>query len=241
MSTRFLFQPLPILTVLLLLLLPGCDAKPKNTDLQNLEDRVAYGIGYRLGRDFHNREVNIDARLVLYGIQDGMSEKTPLLSEEEIQQALNDLQNELNDKQQEGRQSLAEKNRLEGQAFLAQNRKKFGVKALPSGLQYQVLRPGQGELPGPTSRVKVHYRGQLIDGNEFDSSYQRNQAATIALDDVILGWREALQRMREGAQWRIFLPPDLAYGAKGAGSMIGPEAVLVFEIELLKIESGVEG
>jgi FKBP-type peptidyl-prolyl cis-trans isomerase FklB len=173
---------------------------------------------------------------VLRGLQDGLGEKPPLMSDQEIQEALNLLQQELNNRQQMSRQDLAKKNLEEGRDYLAQNGKKTGVEILPSGMQYQVLRAGEGKVPGPVDRVTVHYRGQLIDGTEFDSSYARNQPATFAVAGVIPGWREALQKMREGDKWRVFLPPDLAYGEKGAGSMIGPQAVLVFEIELLKVE-----
>jgi FKBP-type peptidyl-prolyl cis-trans isomerase FklB len=225
-----------ILLGVLLFGLTACREKPKDVELHDLGDKVGYGIGLRIGRDFRARDFPLDPQIVLRGLQDGLGEKPPLMSDQEIQEALNLLQQELNNRQQMSRQDLAKKNLEDGRDYLAQNGKKTGVEILPSGMQYQVLRAGEGKVPGPVDRVTVHYRGQLIDGTEFDSSYARNQPATFAVAGVIPGWREALQKMREGDKWRVFLPPDLAYGEKGAGSMIGPQAVLVFEIELLKVE-----
>ncbi len=216
--------------------LVACTEEPQDVQLKNLEDRVGYGIGLRIGRDFRTQEVAIDPRVLLKGVEDGLSGTAPLLSDEEIQKALTALQAELNERQEKRRKALAEENLRAGKAFLEQNGKKEGVVTLPSGLQYQVLRRGEGMIPGQNDQVTVHYRGRLIDGTEFDSSYARNKPATFPVAGVIPGWSEALQRMPVGSQWRIFLPPDLAYGSQGAGSMIGPEAVLVFDIELLGIE-----
>jgi FKBP-type peptidyl-prolyl cis-trans isomerase FklB len=210
--------------------------EPQDGQLKKLEDRVGYGIGLRIGRDFRTQEVDIDPKVLLKGVEDGLSGAAPLLSEEEIQKALTALQAELNQRQEKRRKALEEQNLRAGKAFLEQNGKKAEVVTLPSGLQYQVLRRGEGKIPGQNDRVTVHYRGRLIDGTEFDSSYARNKPATFPVAGVIPGWSEALQRMPVGSQWRIFLPPDLAYGSQGAGSMIGPEAVLIFDIELLGIE-----
>jgi FKBP-type peptidyl-prolyl cis-trans isomerase FklB len=221
---------------ILLCLLAACSEEPREVELESLTDRVGYGIGLRIGRDFRAQQVAIDPRVLLKGVEDGLSGAAPLLSEEEIQQALTALQAELNERQKKRRQTLAEENRRAGQAFLEQNGKKAGVVTLPSGLQYQVLRPGEGKTPNQNDRVTVHYRGRLVDGTEFDSSYARNKPATFPVAGVIPGWSEALQRMPAGAQWRICLPPDLAYGSQGAGPMIGPEAVLIFEIELLSVD-----
>ncbi len=216
--------------------LVACTEEPQDVQLKSLEDQVGYGIGLRIGRDFRTQGVAIDPKVLLKGVEDGLSGAPPLLSDEEIQKALTALQAELNQRQEKRRKALAEENLRAGQAFLEQNGKKAGVVTLPSGLQYQVLRQGEGRIPGQNDRVTVHYRGRLIDGTEFDSSYARNKPATFPVAGVIPGWSEALRRMPVGSQWRIFLPPDLAYGSQGAGSMIGPNAVLIFDIELLGIE-----
>jgi len=129
----------------------------------------------------------------------------------------------------------AQKNKQEGQAFLDENGKKEGVVVLPSGLQYRIIEAGDGTSPGPTDAVTVHYRGTLLDGTEFDSSYGRGQPATFQTNGVIMGWYEALQLMREGSRWELFVPPDLAYGASGAGPIIGPNSTLIFEVELLAV------
>jgi FKBP-type peptidyl-prolyl cis-trans isomerase FklB len=215
--------------------LAGCTEAPQDVQLKSLEDRVGYGIGLRIGRDFRTQGVAIDPKVLRKGVEDGLSGAPPLLSDEEIQKALTTLQTELNQRQEKSQKDLAEANLRAGQAFLEQNGKKAGVVTLPSGLQYQVLRQGEGTTPGQNDRVTVHYRGRLIDGTEFDSSYVRNKPATFPVAGVIAGWSEALQRMPVGSQWRIFLPPDLAYGSQGAGSMIGPNAVLIFDIELIGI------
>jgi FKBP-type peptidyl-prolyl cis-trans isomerase FklB len=131
---------------------------------------------------------------------------------------------------------LGEKNKAEGEAFLAENKKKEGVKTLPSGLQYKVIKAGTGKKPKVTDTVTTHYRGTLMNGTEFDSSYRRGQPVSFQVNGVIPGWTEALQLMEEGAKWQLFIPSNLAYGERGAGRDIGPNATLVFEIELLSIE-----
>ena len=139
-------------------------------------------------------------------------------------------------KQQEMAKKLGEKNKAEGEAFLAENKKKEGVITLPSGLQYKVIKAGTGKKPKATDTVTVHYQGTLIDGKEFDSSYRRGQPVTFPVNGVIPGWTEALQLMEEGAKWQIFIPSSLAYGDRGAGRDIGPHATLIFEIELVSIQ-----
>ncbi|MEZ4598522.1 MAG: FKBP-type peptidyl-prolyl cis-trans isomerase [Syntrophotaleaceae bacterium] len=221
---------------LLLLGSGGCDRKSAEPELNTLGDRVGYGIGLRLGQDFRGRQLDIDPAIVLRGLQDGLTDSKPLLSDQEIQEALNQLQQELSERQRQTRVDEAERNLQEGREFLVRKGKEAGVEKLPSGLHYQVLRQGEGEGPGPSDRVKVHYRGLFTDGREFDSSYARNQPVTFPVSGVIPGWQEALLNMKQGGHWRIFLPPELAYGEQGAGSTIGPNEVLVYEIELLEIE-----
>jgi FKBP-type peptidyl-prolyl cis-trans isomerase FklB len=131
---------------------------------------------------------------------------------------------------------VAKKNKAEGEAFLAENKKKEGVKTTPSGLQYKVIKPGKGKKPKSSDTVTVNYRGTLIDGTEFDSSYKRGQPATFQVSGVIPGWTEALQLMEEGAKWQLFIPSNLAYGERGAGGVIGPNATLIFEVELISIQ-----
>jgi FKBP-type peptidyl-prolyl cis-trans isomerase FklB len=166
-----------------------------------------------------------------------------LLSENEIQEILAGLQKKLAEKQQTERaeqekimKAQGEKNKAQGEKFLAENRTKNGVKVLPSGLQYQVIKEGTGKSPKETDRVTVNYKGTLIDGTEFDSSYKRGKPATFPVNGVIRGWTEALQLMKEGSQWRLFISPELGYGASGTpGGPIGPNATLVFEVELLSV------
>jgi FKBP-type peptidyl-prolyl cis-trans isomerase FklB len=142
----------------------------------------------------------------------------------------------MQEKRQKQQAELGAKNKTEGEAFLAANAKKEGVVTLPSGLQYQILTEGQGENPKATDQVTVQYRGTLIDGTEFDSSYSRGQPATFRLNQVIKGWTEALQLMKPGAKWKLFVPAALAYGDKGAGPKIGPNSTLIFEVELISVK-----
>jgi FKBP-type peptidyl-prolyl cis-trans isomerase FklB len=139
-------------------------------------------------------------------------------------------------KKAEEMQKLSEKNKADGEKFLAENAKKEGVKVLPSGLQYKVITPGTGKSPKATDTVTTHYKGMLIDGTEFDSSYKRGEPATFPVSGVIPGWTEALQLMKEGAKWQLFLPSNLAYGERGAGRDIGPNATLIFEVELISVK-----
>ena len=141
-------------------------------------------------------------------------------------------------KREEEQKKLAEKNAKEGEAFFAENKKKEGIVTLPSGLQYKVIKEGDGPTPKATDTVSVNYKGTFIDGTEFDSSYKRNQPATFKVKGVIPGWVEALQLMKVGSKWQIFIPASLAYGDKGAGNVIGPNATLIFEVELLSIDEG---
>jgi FKBP-type peptidyl-prolyl cis-trans isomerase FklB len=159
-----------------------------------------------------------------------------ILTEDQARQALEDFQKTLMAKQAETMKILSEKNKADGEKFLAENAKKEGVKVLPSGLQYKEITPGTGKSPKTADTVTTHYKGTLIDGTEFDSSYKRGQPATFPVSGVIPGWTEALQLMKEGAKWQLFVPPDLAYGERGAGQVIGPNATLIFEVELLAVK-----
>jgi FKBP-type peptidyl-prolyl cis-trans isomerase FklB len=200
--------------------------------LKNQKEKISYVIGVDIGNNLRKQSVDVDPNILARGIQDALSAAKPLLTEQEIQNTLTAFQKERAAKQQEA----AKKNKNEGEAFMAANKKKEGVKALASGLQYKVIKAGTGRKPNLDDSVTTHYRGTLIDGTEFDSSYRRGQPVTFPVSRVIAGWTEALQLMEEGAKWQLFIPPDLAYGERGTGSVIGPNATLIFEIELISIQ-----
>jgi len=159
------------------------------------------------------------------------------MSPEDMHAAVQDHQK----KEQEKMESATKKNLETSQAFLDANKKKEGVVTLPSGLQYKVVTEGSGKQPKSSDSVVAHYRGTLINGNEFDSSYKRNEPATFPVAGVIKGWQEALPLMKEGSKWQVYIPPELAYGARGAGNIIGPNEALIFDIELLSIKSDADG
>jgi len=179
-------------------------------------------------------EINVDN--VILGLKDVFAGQQPKLTMEEMQQVMMTFQKNMQEKQQAQVKAVADANAKEGKEFLAANKKKDGVKTLPSGLQYKVLQSGKGDSPKVTDTVVTHYRGSLINGQVFDSSYQRGEPATFPVNGVIKGWTEALQKMKVGDKWQLFIPADLAYGEHGAGQLIGPNAVLIFEIELLEIK-----
>jgi FKBP-type peptidyl-prolyl cis-trans isomerase FklB len=170
-------------------------------------------------------------------LQDALAGGKMLLSEEEERAVLTELQADMRKKQQEKMQQAAEANKKEGDAFLTANKGKDGVVTLPSGLQYKIITSGTGPKPSASDSVVCNYRGTLIDGKEFDSSYKRGQPATFPVSGVIKGWTEALQLMPVGSKWQLFVPSDLAYGERGQGGDIGPNATLVFEVELISIEA----
>jgi FKBP-type peptidyl-prolyl cis-trans isomerase FklB len=177
----------------------------------------------------------VDPDIFLQGFKEALSGTASQLKPEEVQAAMTAVQQEMQSRQASNQGRLAEANKQEGEAFLAENKKREGVVTLPSGLQYMVLKEGSGTSPGPSDRVTTHYHGTLIDGTVFDSSYERGQPATFPVNGVISGWTEALQRMQEGAKWRLFLPSHLAYGAQGAGEDIGPHSTLIFDVELISV------
>ena len=204
--------------------------------LKSQKDKISYIIGMDLGKNFQKQEIEIDADILAQGIKDGISGRKPLLSEQEVRETLAGFQAEMTAKQTELAKKRGEKNKKEGETFLAENQKKEGVKTLPSGLQYKVIKTGTGNSPKSTDEVTVHYRGTLIDGTEFDSSYRRGKPETLPVNAVIPAWTEALQLMQVGTKWQLFVPSNLAYGERGAGQIIGPNAVLIFEIELISIQ-----
>ncbi len=201
------------------------------------KDKVSYVIGLNLGADMKRRAVDdVDFDLLLQGIRDAYSGGNKLLSEDEARQIWATFQKDLAEKQKVNKMKMAEENKKKGEAFLAQNKTKEGVVALPSGLQYKVLKAGKGPKPKLEDSVTTHYRGTLLDGTEFDSSYRRNQPVSFQLSGVIPGWTEALQLMETGSKWQLFIPSNLAYGADGAGGLIGSNETLIFEVELISIQ-----
>ncbi|MBW2476307.1 MAG: FKBP-type peptidyl-prolyl cis-trans isomerase [Deltaproteobacteria bacterium] len=208
----------------------------ENQMIENQKDRVNYSVGYQIGSDFKTQGMELNPELLVKGIQDALSEEEPLMTPKEMRHTLIDFKEKIMMTEALKKQQDAEQNLAEGEKFLAENAKKEGVKTLPSGLQYRILEEGEGEPPRPTDMVTVHYRGTLIDGTEFDSSYNRNEPATFRADRVIKGWKEALQLMKPGANYQLFIPPDLAYGERGGGSKIGPNRTLIFEVKLLSIQ-----
>ncbi len=207
-------------------------------DLPTQKDKASYAIGMDIANSIKKNGVDVNPDILGKAIKDVLTEQKTLLTDQEAKTTLQDLQKEMKAKQQEKMKVLGEKNKKEGDTFLAENMKKEGVKTLPSGLQYKVITEGKGKSPSVTDTVTVQYTGSLVDGTEFDSSYKRGQAATFAVKSVIKGWTEALQLMKEGSKWRIFLPPNLAYGETGITSgLIGPNATLTFDVELVSVQA----
>ena len=223
------------------------DAKTGTTDpkknssslaLETNKEKVSYAVGLNLGRGIHKEAVDVDPEILARGLRDGLSDAKPQMTDEEVQATLSELQKQVTAHQQEVRQQATEKNKKAGEAFLAANKDKPGVVTLPSGLQYKIIEPGTGPKPTASDSVVCNYRGTLIDGTEFDSSYKRGQAATFPVGQVIKGWTEALQLMPVGSKWQLFIPADLAYGERGTnGGPIGPNETLVFEVQLVSIQA----
>lgn len=206
--------------------------------LQSQKDRISYSIGISVGNNLKMQSVDVDPDIIAQGIKDVLSGAQLLMTEKEVTDTLMALQKDIIAKQAEERRKAAEKNRLEGEKFLEENKKKEGIVTLPSGLQYKLIKEGAGKTPKITDTVVVNYRGTLINGKEFDSSYKRGEPSQFPVNAVIPGWTEALQLMKEGAIWQIFIPSSLAYGERGAGNVIGPNEVLIFEIELISVKEG---
>jgi FKBP-type peptidyl-prolyl cis-trans isomerase FklB len=208
-------------------------------DLKDPKQRVSYSIGVDIGKNFKRSEIDIDPKALAAGMADAMAGKT-VLTEEEMKATLEKFQTDMMAKMQAKQQVSGDKNQKDGEAFLAANAKKDGVKVLPSGLQYKVIKSGTGKTPKATDTVKTHYHGTLIDGTVFDSSVERKEPVSFPVNGVIPGWTEALQLMKEGDKWQLFVPAKLAYGAQGAGPKIGPNSTLIFEVELLTVEKAAQ-
>lgn len=198
-------------------------------------DPIGYFLGLSVGQQMSQngfKTGDFDVQAMVAGFQDGMGQKESALSDEQLLETQKKIQAMLTSR----REQIAKAMKAKGEAFLTSNAKKEGIKTLESGLQYKVLEAGDGDAPGPTDTVQVHYTGKLIDGTVFDSSVERGQPATFRVNQVIKGWQEGLQKMKTGSKWMLYIPSDLGYGAQGSPGAIGPHQVLVFEVELLKIQ-----
>ena len=211
--------------------------EPAAVALDTPEQRLSYGVALGLGRNMANDGMTIDVDAFAAGLRDALSGAAQKLSDEDIQAEMVAFQQRIDAEREANSQALGQANAAAATVFLTENGAREGVLTTPSGLQYEVLEAGAGASPGADDRVQVHYRGTLLDGTEFDSSYARGEPVVFGVGQVISGWTEALQLMQVGAKYKLFIPSDLAYGAGGAGDLIGPNAALIFEVELLDIPS----
>lgn len=215
--------------------LAGCQGTgDKKVKLESQMDKVSYSIGLSIGKNLNRDSIVVNQAALLAGINDASADTSKrMMSDAQVQECMVAFQTEMSTKQQERAKFAAERNLKDGETFLAQNKQRTGVVTLPSGLQYEVITEGSGPTPRADQTVTANYRGTLLDGTEFDSSFKRGTPATFPVHGVIPGWVEALQLMKVGSKWKLFIPSNLAYGAQGAGNVIGPNATLIFEIELL--------
>ena len=213
----------------------GTESGTGKIDLSTDKSKLNYTIGVEMGRQFGRTEFEFDSQALLQGIQDGQG-GTPQLTDEEMQKVRVDYQKIAMEKMQKHQEKLAEDNLKESNAFFETNKGKPGIVQTDSGLQYKIIKEGQGTMPTEQDVVTVQYVGKTLDGKEFDSSYKRNQPAKLQLNYVIPGWKEALKLMKPGSKWEVYIPPQLAYGKAGAGQMIEPNSALIFDIELVSVE-----
>jgi FKBP-type peptidyl-prolyl cis-trans isomerase len=239
-----------ILTMIVCLILaaglPACAKETSATETEasegaqtaptDLSQRASYSIGANLGRNFKSDGIEIDVDQLMQGVKDALSGADLAMTDEEMGQAMQELQAEVMAKRQQEQATVGTKNIAEGQAFLAENKGKAGVMSTASGLQYEVIEEGTGAKPSATSQVTVHYTGTLLDGTKFDSSVDRGTPATFGLNQVISGWTEGLQLMSAGSKYRFYIPSELAYGPSPPPGPIGPNATLIFDVELISID-----
>jgi FKBP-type peptidyl-prolyl cis-trans isomerase FklB len=231
--------PLPMKSLpiaLIALVLCSTALAEEKTTLKDTKDKVSYSIGLDIGSTLKKQKIDVNADALSAGLRDALSGGKPLMTEEEVKTTMTTFSQELVQKQQAAAQEAATKNAAAGEKFLTENKTKPGVKTTASGLQYKVLKEGTGPSPKETDTVVTNYRGTLINGTEFDSSYKRNEPATFPVNGVIKGWTEALQLMKKGSKYQIVVPAGLAYGPRGAGQDIGPNETLIFEVELMDIK-----
>ncbi len=226
------------LAVLMLMFSPA--AAQEAPSLKDDKEKSSYAVGMNLGGALRRQSPDLDVNLIVQGFRDALAGEKTLLTAVEMRAILSRLQAELKTKQAAQQTEKAANSKSEGEAFLAENKAREGVVTLESGLQYKIVKAGDGKKPTIDDTVVCHYRGTLVDGTEFDSSYKRDKAATLALKKVVKGWAEALQLMPAGSKWQLFIPPSLGYGERGAGASIGPNATLIFEVELVSIQDASE-
>ncbi len=224
------FNPTLIITALLI------SATGHAAELKTLEQKASYSYGIDIIKNLKAQGVEIDLDAFVQGMRDSQSGAKPALSDQEMRQAKSKYQLKARERRLAEAERIAKENKAKGEAFLAENAKKPGVVTTDSGLQYKIIKPGTGKTPTLNDTVVTHYRGTLIDGREFDSSYKRNQPATFPVKGVIKGWTEALQLMKEGAKWELYIPSELAYGKSRRSELIQPNSTLIFEIELLEVK-----
>ncbi|PID59010.1 MAG: hypothetical protein CR986_07345 [Ignavibacteriae bacterium] len=218
------------------LLFVGCNTHKNTTniELKTNKDSVSYSLGNEYGKNFKLQKIEVNSMAFAMGMKDAYAD-TSMFSEELKTQILNAYQMEMRKKMEEANKETAEKNKAEAEKFFKENKEKEGVITLDNGIQYKVLKKGSGKSPTLSSTVKAHYTGKLLDGTVFDSSVKRGTPFETKLTGVIKGWTEILQLMKEGDKWEVYIPSELAYGSRGAGGQIGPNAALIFELELLSV------
>lgn len=222
---------LSLLSVFVLFSFGLADEKQK---LSDRKEKESYSLGYQFGQSLKHQGLEINLDIYTEGIRDALGGKNPLMSEDEIRSTVGELQKRVEAARQKELKEKADKNLADSKSFMEENKKKDGVKTLPSGLQYKVLAEGTGRIPKKTDTVTVHYRGSLIGGREFDSSYSKGKPQTLQVDKLIPGWAEALQMMKEGSKWQLFIPPELGFGERDLG-LIPPNSTLILEVELIAI------
>ena len=228
---------LPVIVGLAIVMIAAQASAGKKVKIKTEKDKISYSIGVNIGNNLKKQSIEAKADVIAQGIKDALSGKKTLMTEQEMKATMAAFNKDMQAKQQKKMKELGGRNTKEGAAFLAKNKKKKGVKTKKSGLQYKVIKKGKGKKPAASDTVEVHYRGTLIDGTEFDSSHKRGKPATFQVNRVVPGWTEALQLMKVGSKWQLFIPSNLAYGPRGAGGKIGPNATLIFEVELLSIKA----
>lgn len=215
---------------------PAGQAPAAASPFKTQKEKLSYAIGMEMGKGVKAQGLDVDPSLLVQGLNDALSGGKSLMSEAELRQVISSLQQEIRQKQRQAEEAAAAENKAKGDAFLAENAKKDGVVALPDGLQYKILTAGQGKKPAESDTVLCNYKGTFLDGSEFDSSAKAGKPVPFEVKNVIPGFREVLQLMPVGSKWQVFVPSSLAYGERGAGGVIGPNATLIFEVELVSIQ-----
>jgi len=215
---------------------PATQAPAPASAFKTQKEKVSYAIGMEMGKGVKTQGIDVDPSILEQGLKDALTGGKSQMSDDELKQVISSLQQDIRQKQMQVQETAAAENKTKGEAFLAANLKKDGVVALPDGLQYKILTAGQGKKPAESDTVMCNYKGTFVDGTEFDSSAQAGKPVPFEVKNVIPGFKEVLQLMPVGSKWQVFVPSNLAYGERGAGGVIGPNAMLIFEIELVSIQ-----